>query len=549
MQRDTTKRYYTLHGWMGAATGTLMFVIALTGALSVFGRPELKIWANEEIRGGVEVPPADIQNLLDEHVASLDPAWLHEVRVNLPGLRSFPELGFVFERHDASSAPVIRLVNHEARTLEITSEREGSIQEVFAAREGDVADFIVNFHADLHLGRPIGLLLTGLLGLTLLVSIITGIVTHRKILREAFTFRPFRSLRLLLTDSHKALGVWGLMFNAAIAFTGAFLGLATVVLVPAAAYVSFGGDQEALVETFTARPEVVLTDRVERTRVAEIIAEASARPGYEAYNVTIHGYGDAAARVYVDGAAKSAETGMGGLTLVYEGATGTLVNSYQTFGRLGGVTGPVLDVMFPLHFGNFGGVLIKAIWTGLGLGTALLALTGTLIWLDRRRYGAAGTMTQKSYHRISRFTAGTSVGLCIALALLFHVQLLAPALGRSADPLFGPVFFGSWAIIALLGMGIPAVYRTTRLGLAVTGVILALVPAVNAAVTGDALWLTLFNGKTVTAAVDACLLLLGVSLIWMALRMPNQRPADDTARRERRLAQKTLRDAPATAQS
>jgi uncharacterized iron-regulated membrane protein len=36
-----------------------------------------------------------------------------------------------------------------------------------------------------------------------------------------------------------------------------------------------------------------------------------------------------------------------------------------------------------LHFGNFGGTLVKILWTVLGLAPAVLAATGTLMWWNR----------------------------------------------------------------------------------------------------------------------------------------------------------------------
>ena len=39
--------------------------------------------------------------------------------------------------------------------------------------------------------------------------------------------------------------------------------------------------------------------------------------------------------------------------------------------------------MYPLHFGNFGGVAVKVLWAFLGLTTALLPLSGMMMWIER----------------------------------------------------------------------------------------------------------------------------------------------------------------------
>ncbi|HEY1091880.1 MAG TPA: PepSY-associated TM helix domain-containing protein, partial [Burkholderiaceae bacterium] len=41
--------------------------------------------------------------------------------------------------------------------------------------------------------------------------------------------------------------------------------------------------------------------------------------------------------------------------------------------------------MEPLHFGDFGGLMLKALYCVLGLSAAGLAISGTVIWADRRR--------------------------------------------------------------------------------------------------------------------------------------------------------------------
>lgn len=56
-------------------------------------------------------------------------------------------------------------------------------------------------------------------------------------------------------------------------------------------------------------------------------------------------------------------------------------------------------LMEPLHFGNFGGLALKWLYFLLWLTPAFLSFSGTLIWIDRRKYlcrtaidATAGTM-------------------------------------------------------------------------------------------------------------------------------------------------------------
>jgi uncharacterized iron-regulated membrane protein len=44
--------------------------------------------------------------------------------------------------------------------------------------------------------------------------------------------------------------------------------------------------------------------------------------------------------------------------------------------------------MEPLHFGNFGGTTLKWLYFVLGLTPAALSLSGTVVWLERRKVAA-----------------------------------------------------------------------------------------------------------------------------------------------------------------
>lgn len=239
MKSITIKRLYKLHTWTGIITGVILFIIAFSGAVAVFANPELKIWANPEIRSPVKSDPESYQAIIEEYAKQVEPRYLEELHFQLPETRTADHFRLTFEGHveKPDGGEDHKGIVYEFAINATQARSKTDMDEYFAQSRYDIASFIGGFHADLHLGRPLGLILTGLLGLTLTVSIITGLLVHRKILSQLFTFRPGRSLSLGLNDGHKSMGVWGVMFHTTIAFTGAFLGLATVILVPAAAYV------------------------------------------------------------------------------------------------------------------------------------------------------------------------------------------------------------------------------------------------------------------------------------------------------------------------
>ncbi|MEO1575155.1 MAG: PepSY-associated TM helix domain-containing protein, partial [Pseudomonadota bacterium] len=219
-----------------------------------------------------------------------------------------------------------------------------------------------------------------------------------------------------------------------------------------------------------------------------------------------------------------AGTGVIGETWRFGLEDNELLQRYTQFSRLGGAAGPVLDAMFPLHFGNFGGVVVKYLWFALGLGTAFLAVSGAMIWLERRLYGSAGRLSEKSYLRISQLTAGVCVGLVIATVALFHVQRLVLPHSQDTGSVLMLSFFGVWVACAALTFTQANVYQTVRQMLGVAGGLALLVPVVSGVVTGNHLFIAPIRGQWAVAGTDATLLLLGGALIAVAIRLPAVRP-------------------------
>ena len=558
MKSKSIKKLYTLHSWVGVITGILLFVIAFTGAVSVFGRPEIKLWANPEIRSLAPVNTVKIEQLIEEYSQKVPEHHKEEIVVFLPAVRSSTGLYIMFESHHGDpideptvaegekgshekpkrNPPVATIFEFDPNSYELVNEKSGLVKELFADSQYDMAEFIVGFHADLHMGRPIGLLTTGVLGLTMMLSIVTGIFIHRKILGQLFTFRPRKSYSLMLNDGHKAIGVWGLLFNSVIAFTGAFLGLAIVVLVPAAAFVSFGGDQEKLIETFTAMPDPIIQHIEQPAAVATAFDHAfKIEEGVTVSTLTIKGYGDASAMMYVG---MSGGNKMGFQTATYN-ARGEFIERQATYERLDGLTGPILDVMFPLHFGNFGGIFIKVIWAILGLGTALLPLTGLMLWMERGVTAANPKYSMNTYQRFNRLIVGGCGGIVVATVLLFpaNVFLKYVMVVDNVGPAIWWPFFGSWLLVLLWAFIAPCEKQVAKLATYLTALLLMMIFPIDILVTGSALFTEWTHGQLVSLGIDVSCFVLGLYLLKVVKKFKQ-------AKSQQTGSDKAILDAPVT---
>jgi uncharacterized iron-regulated membrane protein len=460
MKSISLKKLFLMHSWVGIVTAILLFIVCFTGALAVLSRPELKIWANPELHQLNALPSEKITEIINTYHKAVPKEFGENIHVYLPTGHNTHLLTVLFESHHGDenySEAAAYAYQFDPRNYQLVNEYYGATSYFYEHRKTDAPSFIGHFHADLHLGRPIGLILTGFLGLTLLVSTVTGLFIHRQFFKELFTFRRKKPLDVIINDGHKIMGIWGSLFHAVIGFTGAFLGLATVILLPAAAFVSFGGDQDKLIEKFTAIPEPAISEQFQATDINTILHDAQTRyPKAKIVDLTIMAHNDANAEVYmrlIGGEQVASQL------LKYHGS-GEFVKSMSSFGDIPGASIKVLELLFPLHFGNFAGLFVKLIWVFLGLTTALLPLSGMMMWLSKRSRGNNPTLSQQAYQRWNRIIIGTCGGLVAACAILFPTQVILNNFVDSAlhNNYFAPLFFYGWLAWCLIAF-IPLNYH------------------------------------------------------------------------------------------
>ncbi|EAO7613798.1 PepSY domain-containing protein, partial [Salmonella enterica] len=101
--------------------------------------------------------------------------------------------------------------------------------EVLQARETRGGSFLYRFHFELYgLPRIWARWIVGIATLLMLVAIISGVITHKKIFKDFFTFRSGKGQRSWL-DAHNATAVFALPFHIMITFSGLLLLLFTLM--------------------------------------------------------------------------------------------------------------------------------------------------------------------------------------------------------------------------------------------------------------------------------------------------------------------------------
>ncbi len=512
MTRDRLKRIYDLHAWTGVIAGLFIYIVSLSGVFALFGE-ELLVWEDETRRIALPEAPLAAMPLVEGLVEEL-PGELRGLSLHFPSpLHPF---------YSASAQVLTPEGAFETHQRRWHPESGAALPE----RGAGLSHWLVDFHRNLMLPRTWGRALVGLAGILLFLSLVSGLVIHRKMLTELFQWRLDRSVRLKWQDSHKALGLWGLPFHAVIALTGAWLGF-VVLLLPLTAAVSTQGDIGAVIATVMGEQPQPSGTAGPPLSIDEARAAVEAKLGDAADSLTVFNWGDRDAVYRFTFHPDDRLTAHGHIDLA--AADGSL--SEPRFGQNPGLTYRVLPAVTSLHYGDFGGPWLKLLYALLGLALCVLTVTGTMMWLERRLHGHAGGGSPLAYRALSRLLLGVSAGMGLASIAIFYAdKLVATAEERRID-MIGTVYFAVWGLGLLYGCLRSNEYRACKELLAATGLACLGLPLLNGIAGGDAFWELLSRGESYAAGCDLAALGLGIALLLVSLRLPSSRPAGKRPRK------------------
>lgn len=191
-----------LHGWTGLIPGWVVFIVFLFGTLAFF-QQEISSWMRPEIGRGVltQATLEKASHILEAEVPA-GAAW----SLSLPVARGGEPLELSWR-----SGPQGREFRE---TLDPATGRPITVRETLGG------GFLFSFHYNLHYmpGR-IANYLVCIASLAMLLSIISGVITHKRIFKDYFTLRLDKGQRSWL-DGHNVMAVLALPFHLMITYTG-----------------------------------------------------------------------------------------------------------------------------------------------------------------------------------------------------------------------------------------------------------------------------------------------------------------------------------------
>ncbi|QEI07563.1 PepSY domain-containing protein [Pigmentiphaga aceris] len=513
-----------LHTWTGLVTGWVLFFVFVTGTAG-YVDDEITRWMQPELPLPTRVDPGDEARLLGLGLARLEIAapQAKSWTITLPHLGLEPRvehgLGVSWEDMPPAGRDTGR------RRSETLNTATGEVEPAVLARDTAGGRRLYRLHYELHyVSRVTGFRLVGICTMLMLLAVVTGVITHKKIFTDFFTFRPGKGQRSWL-DAHNVVSVMSLPFFLMITYTG--LVFLAFQYLPAGRDVVYGTSEvqrQALFEEL--RPpkreyqplsglQVPVPELLRQIQVtlgdARIASLQIMQPAGKGPYIDVRPVGASGVNFYDPRVARFSAVDGRPLARADEG--NAAVATQRT--------------MFALHEGNFANWWLRWLYVVSGLLGCAVIGTGLVLWTVKRRTqhlqkAGADSFTARlnagGLRLVEILNAGTLVGLPLAVAAYFWGNRLLPVAlaDRAAWELHVLFLVWGWA---LLYASIRPLKRAWVELLWLTVAAYALVPVLNAVTTDRHLGVTLPYGDWGLAGFDLSMLALAAIFAHTALKL------------------------------
>ncbi|MVW77793.1 PepSY-associated TM helix domain-containing protein [Bordetella sp. 02P26C-1] len=491
-----------LHTWAGLIMGWILFAMFLTGTLAFF-RPEMTTWMRPELPAQHRVVAADhaadmAQRYLAQHAPDAT-RWY----IDLPSARA-PYLSVLYQV--PKPAPGTR--GFKRVTLDPQTGQE------VTARETRGGDFLYRFHFELEIGPPWGRWLASIAGMFMLIAILSGIVTHKKIFKDFFTFRPAKGGQRAWMDGHNALSVLGLPFHLMITFSGLLIFVA--MLLPAGINAAYDYPRQYSEERFPGlAPQKAAPGEAPLLPLGKFVTAAqSLWQGGIAGAVIVANPSKPNAIVSVQRSSEEKVSyARNPPSVQFDGVTGKLLKHHEDNGPA--VT--AADTVIGLHLGFFAQPVLRWLYFIVSLAGTAMVGTGLVLWVVKRRQKSGAAKSQQlSLRLVDGLNAGSIAGFCLAIVVYFCANRLLPVDLPGRALWETRAFFMVWGLSYLYAFVFPRRQWRDLWALAAVGA-LAL-PALNAMTTSRHLAASLADGDWVMAGFDLTAWAAAALMGWIAYK-------------------------------
>jgi uncharacterized iron-regulated membrane protein len=508
-----------LHTWTGLVVGWVLFFIFVTGTAG-YVNEEITRWMRPELPMPERVEVADRPAMLERSLTYLEReapnanSW----RITLPHESLSPrrELGWIIGWEDMPEKGERFGRNHDA-TLNV---RTGDPIPEVKPRDTGGGNALYSMHYALHyIPYGVAINIVGICSMLMLLAILTGVITHKKIFKDFFTFRPGKGQRSWL-DAHNVISVMALPFFLMITYSG--LLFYAFNYMPAAATTLYGKDRGPLYDELYARDkgEYLAVSRP-TAALAHVIGHAEALwPERGVASLILRRPKGEPAYIEVRRIQGSAVDFYGQESLRFAADDGRLLELQDKDHAVGKVN----MTFFGLHEGHFADRWIRWLYLLASLLGCGMIGTGLVLWTIKRRNQHAkkgdGPSVFDTYglRLVEVLNVGTLVGLPAAVAAYFWANRLLPLdMSHRADWEMHCLFL-AWGWMFLYASVRP-LKRAWMECAWITVAGYGLIPLLNALTTNRHLGVSLVQGDWVMAGFDLSMFGLAAIFTYGALKI------------------------------
>ncbi|MEM9338703.1 MAG: PepSY domain-containing protein [Bacteroidota bacterium] len=418
--KKVNKKLWRIHNWVGLYAGVVIAILSVTGVLALF-----KVEIDEAINARYfEIDTPDQEAAFHPEVNNLIDSLKNEY-----GASNFDR---IFPSVDKAKNWRLRFNIASGNPLFNNHQYEVFINP-YAGKVVGVRDYLKTFghyirHIHVRLFNGVlGRFWVGFGGLALLVSTITGILIYGEFMKRQF-FGAIRkkNLKLKSADYHKVVGMTALLFNLMISVTGAWLGL-QFLLQPAL--------QIKSPETYK-RAEKPISKEDDLDYAVDYVK------AFETSRAVFPDLTPGFIKLSKDGSRKITIKGDVPKTAYQNDANYLILDKkdYEVLGqydiRKKSLHDKVYYAQEGLHYGDFGGIWVKVIYSFFGLTSGVLSILGFVLYLERTK--------TKQKQKVNYKTTGRKVWLwsfwVTAVCVLFYISTIT--IGKSIPTAI--VTFISW---------------------------------------------------------------------------------------------------------
>jgi uncharacterized iron-regulated membrane protein len=431
IRSDILRIYQAIHTWVGICSGIFLFIAFFAGALTMFKQP-MDDWMHKPVPQLRGVPEAKLEQLVAQ-VLRQHPAASKNFQIELDsqqhGIVSWlegkagRELDFNEKRWSATLDEQDQLVSHQE-----TPSKLAELIDLLHRTAG-----IPGMLDDEHLGVYV----MGVASVLYFLALVSGVILLLPTLvKDFFALRPGKNRKRFWLDAHNIIGITSLPFHLVICLT-------TIVFVFHDQYYDALNHivSPPLKQGEQITPSKKLVSPTVSIVAPSILLKKTRQEANQAHIHKLEFMGMDGARPMLRVAlnnprylVRGPESGY----LILNPYTGKTISSSMVPGKES-TWMAIVAPLFSLHFGSYGGNLVRWAYFIFGLCGAFLFYSGNLLWLEKRR------KNQVQQTRSNRWMAATTVGICLGSMIAVISCMLAGLWFYPSYPntnsLFIPIYY------------------------------------------------------------------------------------------------------------